>query len=392
MTRSPFDKDGIRRVIELSESPALKLAREMEKTSIARLARDSSSISRLAKDAENSAAMRAAWMLEQNDHLQKLTASVTQQAAALQKIDQILRDSALAANQTIIPFAEQLRHLSVTAAQAVQPLQAHFEHMETWQTSLASRMAELTTPWALEDHLEVSVVGFARIARLHDISTGSAPFDPVGGEIFEEELGSPVPFNEDATPDDRESARIDAGLNPEVIAFPPSSYSSVLFSAGFELRIEAIAPIRSDGGDDSGSLDPQYASLFSQVENRLRAVIEAELRKLAGARWQRTRVHGNTCKKWQDRKTKDHDQRGDSYSLLYYADFMELSDVICQGNNWNEAFQRFFRSKSDFQVSMQRLCPVRNAIGHNRPLVRADQVTLFGEGFRILNALGVRLH
>ena len=392
MTRSPFDKDGIRRAIELSESPALKLAREMENTSIARLARDidNSSISRLARDIENSSAMRAARTLEQS--VQKLAASATQTVAALQRIDQNLRGIVLAANQAIIPIAEQLQSFSVTAAQAVQPLQAHFERMETWQTSLASRMAGLTTPWALEDHLGVSVVGFARIARLHDISTGSAPFDPVGGEIFEEELGSPVPFNEDATPHDRESARIDAGLNPEVVAFPPSSYSSVLFSAGFELRIEAIAPIRSDGGDDSGCLDPQHASLFSQVENRLRALIEAELRKRAGDCWQRTKIPSDTRKKWQDRKTKDHDQRGDSYPLLFYADFMELSDVICQRNNWNEVFQRFFVSKPDFQVSMQRLCPVRNAIGHNRPLVRADQVTLFGEGFRILNALGVRLH
>uniref|UniRef100_UPI003D6B6B21 Swt1 family HEPN domain-containing protein n=1 Tax=Pelagimonas sp. TaxID=2073170 RepID=UPI003D6B6B21 len=107
--------------------------------------------------------------------------------------------------------------------------------------------------------------------------------------------------------------------------------------------------------------------------------------------WLKRRVNGDLQKRWQERKTADHDRRGDSYPLLYYADFMDLADIICQRQNWNDAFQRFFQSKPDFQASMQRLAPVRNNIGHNRPLVRADQITLLAEGYRILNALGVRM-
>ncbi len=87
----------------------------------------------------------------------------------------------------------------------------------------------------------------------------------------------------------------------------------------------------------------------------------------------------------------DHELRGDSFPLLYYANFMELMHIIIEGKNWNEAFQRFFVSKQDFQVSMQRLAPVRNTIGHNRPLVRTDQLILLAEDSRILRALGVRM-
>ena len=65
-------------------------------------------------------------------------------------------------------------------------------------------------------------------------------------------------------------------------------------------------------------------------------------------------------------------------------------DIIIEGKNWNEAFERFFVSKEDFQVSMQRLAPVRNTIGHNWPLVRTDQLILLSEGIRILHALDVR--
>lgn len=399
MSSSPFDRDDIRKLIEMSESPTIRHLREME----------------------NTPAMQAARLLEQSG-LQKLASSVilTRQAfdaytrseqwaelsgaiarvhadlrrpetlAAIEQIDKNLKTIALTANGAILPLAARIQTFSEAAARAVRPLQEHFAQMEAWQSSLAERMTALTTPWALEEHLGVSVVGFARIARLHDLSVGGSPFDPATSEILDEELGEPVPYDAEAEPEDREAARIDAGLNPEIVAFPADVYPGVLFAAGFELRIEAIAPVRSEGGDDSGVFDPQHAGLLRQVENRLRELIETELRRLARDGWQR-RIHGDVRKKWQDRKTRDHDQRGDSYSLLFYADFMDLADVICQGNNWNEAFQQFFTSKQDFLLSMQRLSPVRNAIGHNRPLVRADQVTLFSEAFRMLRALGVKL-
>ena len=413
MSSDPFDNDALRRALELSEGPAQRLMRQME----------NDPATRALGELENSPALWAARMFEQSD-LQRLIDSVTtahtsfdaytrsqhwaevsgaiaaahsvlsrpETVDALQRIDANLKHLVTNVHQAVVPLADQIQSFSVAAAQAVQPLQEHFQRMEAWQTSLADRMAQLQSPWAIENHLGVSIIGFARIARLHDISSGPAPFHPASGEIFEEELGEPVAFDENQTAENREIARIDAGLNPEVVAFPSVAYPGVLFSAGFELRIEAVAPVKSENGDETGRLDPQHASLLGQIENRLRALIEAELRSLEGNRWLRRRVHGDLRKRWQGRKTKDHDQRGDSYPLLYYADFMDLADIICEGRNWDEAFHRFFASKPDFQASMQRLAPVRNTIGHNRPLVRADQITLLGEGFRILNALGVRLH
>jgi hypothetical protein len=412
MSRDILDNDAVRRALELSESPTHKVIRQMENGSVAQAARSIEILS----------AARALKTLEQTD-LQRLmtTAAEAQKifdacaksqdwaevsrviaqahsglmrpeaVAAFQSIGKNLKDLVTATNHAIVPLAEQIQSFSLAAAQAVQPLQDQFERMGAWQTSLADRMMGLQTPWAIEDHLGVSIVGFARIARLHDVSSGPAPFHPASGEVFEEELGAPVEFDENQTNKDRETARIDAGLNPEVVAFPPAAYPSVLISAGFELHIEAITPVRSENGDATGRFDPQHASLLSQIENRLRALIETELRTLEGDSWLRTRIHGDLRKKWQERKTKDHDQRRDSYPLLFYADFMDLADIICTRPNWDNAFCRFFVSKQDFQVSMQRLSTVRNAIGHNRPLVRADQITLLGEGYRILNALGIRM-
>lgn len=412
MSHDPFENDAFRRALALSESPLQKLVLQMENDPVARAMREY----------ENSPALRLERMLEQANFQQRV-AEITQAQAsfeaysnslhwaevsdavarahnalakpeffdALQRIDQDLKNLAMAANRAMVPFAEQIQSFSLAAARVVQPMQDHFDRMEAWQASLAARMAGLQTPWAIEDHLGVSVVGFARIARLHDISSGPAPFHPASGEVFQEELGEPVAFDEGHTAEDRETVMIDAGLNAEIVAFPPAAYSAVLFSAGFELRIEAVAPVRTENGDQTGRFDPQHASLLGEVENRLRTLIQTELQRLEGDHWLRRRVHGDIRKRWQERKTKDHDQRGDSYPLLFYADFMDLADIICERRNWDEAFHRLFTSKQDFQISMQRLSPVRNTIGHNRPLVRSDQITLLSEGFRILNALGVRM-
>ena len=384
---------------EVQNDPVRQAIEQFEQSSVLRVAetRHRTDFQRLATSLLEAQSAFAAYTNSQ--HWAETSAAIAAAHSAitrpetvdvLRRIDANLKGLVTAAHQAVIPMAEQLQSFSIAAAAAVHPLQERFQQMEAWQTSLSERMAQIQNPWAIEDHLGVSMVGFARIARLHDISSGSEPFHPVVREVFAEELGEPVAFNEEQSPEDRETTQIDAGLNAEVVAFPQDAYPEVLFSAGFKLHLKAVTPVKSDGGE-VGQYDPQHTGLLSKIENRLRALIEAELRQFEGEAWLRRRVHGDLCRKWQDRKTKDHDSRRDSFPLLYYADFMELMDIIIEGKNWNEAFERFFVSKEDFQVSMQRLAPVRNTIGYNRPLVRTDQLILLSEGIRILHALDVRI-
>jgi len=44
------------------------------------------------------------------------------------------------------------------------------------------------------------MVGFARIARLRDISNGAEPFSAACQEVFAEELGEPVAFDQNQSP------------------------------------------------------------------------------------------------------------------------------------------------------------------------------------------------
>lgn len=398
MTRPRFDK-GIRNLIEMAENPAAKLVRQFEDSPTVQLAR---MLERY--DVSNSlmAAIRQANVSFESHvnspqwpEFSALIEAARRNRAnseifdSLHRITQNLRNSVLSDNPAILPGTDALQALSVSAAHAIQPIHSHFAEPERWPSTIAQRMATLTSPWAMKDYLGVSVVGFSRIARLHDLSTGTDPFDLETSEIFGEELGRPVAFATDAEPDDRESAAMDAGLNPEIVAFPTQIYPKVLLSAGFEFSIERIRDVQSDSGDKSGVFDPQHAILLQQVEHHLRMAVEAKLLRLVGESWYRSRVPGQIWHRWRDRKEEDRQRRGDSYRLIFYADFTDLSQIICRKDNWNDAFHPLFVSKDDIQISMQRLSPIRNAISHSRPLVRTDQIILFSEAFRILTALGV---
>ena len=391
------DTSHIQAVNKLYNSPTINLMRDLDNMPAVRLGR---MLNETRLSSSLIEAVQAFDRYTKSEHWAELSSTLSrahdifqepETISALRQLNQNLKDVAFDANHAIIPAVEQLRSFSALASEAVRPLQDCYTSMDNWQSSLATKMIELKTPWALEEHLGISVVGFARLARLHDISTGILPFSKESNEVFKEELGEPVPYDDKKTQKEREEKIIDSGMNPEIVSFPESSYPSVLFSAGFEFRIQKTSVVRSELGDESGEYNSQYAGLISQLENHLRDLVENELRKIAGEYWYRNRINGNTYNKWRDRKSEDHDRRGDSFALIFYADLMDLCDIICQRNNWNDIFNNIFKSKQDLQISMQRLCPVRNAIAHSRPLLRADQITLFSEASRIFTALGVKL-
>ena len=250
-------------------------------------------------------------------------------------------------------------------------------------------MTKLAVPWAFKEHPALSVTGLVRLASLRDIIAEADPYTmPVSG-FCQREIGDPVPFDPEAAPEEREAAAIDSGTNPEVVAFPPTAYPSVLVVAGFEFNLPGMDAPKSERGDTTGVFDSRDRELFHQVEHHLRNLVSTELNRAAGSRWIRRRVPEDTRKKWDERKQEDQDRRGDSYALIYYADLMDLSDIICRKDNWKDVFSPIFKDPNDFQVAMRRLNPIRHAIAHGRPLVRTDQLVLCAEAVRLLRLLGL---
>jgi hypothetical protein len=250
-------------------------------------------------------------------------------------------------------------------------------------------MATLQTAWVLPDNLGQSMLGFARLSRLSDVLHVEEPFATPVSKLVAEELGLGVESNLDDEAIVRDAAAVEGGLNPELIAFPPAAYNRVLFAVGFEFQFTSVqVPQTLEENGPSIEFDPMHGYVLTQVEQGLRQVVEKHLRDLNGQKWEKQRISEKMRARWSERQAEARAAGSPVFNLIQYADFLDLADIIGQGDNWSDAFHEIFGNREDLIVSLRRLHPVRKAIAHSRPLSRAEVLTLVSEATRVLRALG----
>ena len=190
----------------------------------------------------------------------------------------------------------------------------------------------------------------------------------------------------------RDEAALRAGLNPELIAFPRTTYPRVRFSAGFRLSFTSVPVPQAIEELDAGAMfNPRHWQILNELEQRLRQVVERRLKNLSGSNWGKQRVPQTVRERWLVRQQEDRTDGRPVYADIQYADFMDLAHVITRRDNWREVFQSIFVDRNDIAVSLRRLHPVRKALAHSRPLGRADVLILVSEATRIFRALGMRI-
>jgi hypothetical protein len=294
----------------------------------------------------------------------------------------------IASRAFLTPPPETVSKLAMEASRIVDVYRAT-SAANDWNGRLARMMSQMNTPWAIEGGLSVSAAGFARIVRLSDAAHGPTPFAEPVAEMFAAELGS-LPAEMDAPTAARDAAAVEAGLQADLIAFPPAGYGGIVFTAGFRFNVVGLpTPQAIEAGDPDAVYDPSHNTVLTSVERHLRHTVETKLVGLDGAAWVNRRVPEGVRKRWAERQNEDRQLGRPVYGLIHYADFMDLADVITQGANWREAFGAIFCNSEDLRVALHRLHPVRKALSHSRPLCRADVLTLVAEATRILKALGI---
>lgn len=298
-----------------------------------------------------------------------------------------------ALNDAFQPTIQNIAAISAQLAKAVEPHHLTMTSKSAWEASLAARMALLKTTWASETNFEVSIRGFAQLARLSDVVHAGHPFSEPIGEFLNEELGHTPDEITDDEPAKRDERAVESGLNPALIAFPSDAYGDVLTAVGFQFQFRfqgPPVPQAIEFVDTDVSFNPFHNSVITEIEQRLRQLIETHLRALS-PKWLKQRVPEAVRKRWLERQAEDRDLGRPVYSPIQYADFMDMADIIVQGKNWPDVFQSIFLNQEDFVVSLRRLHPVRKAIAHGRPLSKFDGLTLASEATRLFRALGVRI-
>jgi hypothetical protein len=376
----------IGRLREFTESPAMRAIQALNATDVSRLVQAASEVHRNVQNVLQSPSWTR--MIEQIESI-RFTPN-PEFISAISRLHEGISQLAVTIPPAVLPTAEALTRLAEQTAYAIRPFQSSLASLSSWQEILAQRMRMLNHAWAVEGEIGVSAIGFARLARISDAANSEEPYAGLVGELLSEELGEHVERDDANSPGARDVAAIEAGMRPELIAFPPHEYGRVVFAAGFRFKFAgAPVPQAMEGADPGAAFHPMHGFVLTEVEQRLRQMVEARLSDLEKTAWVKRRVPGAVRQRWTERQEEDRAAGRPVYPPVHYADFMDLADVICQGKNWSEAFESIFLNTEDFRVSMRRLHPIRKALAHSRPLGRADVLTLMSEATRILSALRV---
>ena len=251
-------------------------------------------------------------------------------------------------------------------------------------------MAAVQTPWIAAHLASLSFEGFAVVSRLGQAVRNAEPFDEAAREQIDEDLGDPIEVEDDAGPDERDAAHIEADMNAAMLTISPAAVREVLVETGFAFKIEfAPLPPTTDGSDPGHVFHPGDNMMMTAVEQKLRAAIDARMQTQYGATWLETRIDPSLLKEWIERRDDAVGCGESPLPLIQYANFMELKDIVIRRQHWREVFRVIFRKKEHFQTSMERLYPIRLPLAHSRPIGIAQRYHLISEASHILRALGV---
>jgi hypothetical protein len=259
-----------------------------------------------------------------------------------------------------------------------------------WSRLLEDQMAAVSTPW-LQLHLaSLSFEGFAVVSRLGQIVRHADPFDDPTREQIDEDLGDPVDVEDDAGPDERDVAHVDAGMTPSMLAISPFAIGDVMIQTGFIFKAEfAPIPATMDGSDPGHVFHPGHNILITTVEQNLRSVVADKMRMQYGETWLDMRVDPALVQDWNNRRDEAVAHGESPFDLIQYSNFMELKDIIIRRQHWREVFEPIFKKKEHFATSMERLHPIRLPLSHSRPIGIGQQYHLISEAALILRALGI---
>lgn len=262
-------------------------------------------------------------------------------------------------------------------------------------------MMAMQAPWLDSLHAERSLRGFAELQAIGRSLETVSSFGDEFVTSLRDDLGdwrdpitswSPAIF-EDA--DARRGFYVDRGLNTELTDFPEAAFHEGLARAGVTdkvpflvVRYGELKSLYISSEDDVALARTNLAHNWLQrFEFQLRKFIDEAMTKAFGATWPKHRLPNGFYASWKDKKAADKD-RGNEWELISYADFTEYVDIICRADNWKDIFEGIFKRKESVRESFQRLYAVRIAVSHARPITHDDELFLYVEVKRLLNAMG----
>lgn len=350
-------------------------------------------------------------MLENSGIFERVSRIQAQQDAMMARINISLPAGFLARQHEMVsPFAGyqdqvsaimgKLRAQMLPATMAAERFASEIQHLQEplglvgqRVREISERLAAINQPWSLPGSERASIVATLHLANYSDFTRTLPAFSRERFALADSEFGAfdrALPLAESfEDEEDGEAVYTDSGRSEALVAFPSESYDEVLSVTGWAFEMPQPDFIRPDGTILARSpIDPHDHFLISMVEGHLRQAIYAAL-VTAGGIAAVSRLFGNKIADWE-RKRDQAVARGEpELHLIYYADFMEMADVILNKELWASSFKSVFRHKDRLRISLERVHALRISSAHSRPLTRTGRLRLWVEAREIFEALGI---
>ena len=256
------------------------------------------------------------------------------------------------------------------------PLGERFGRDRSRLRAIEEEMLRIRRPWVDADDPHRSASAYIEARALAEIVETSPAESRAVVVAVRSELGDyrdTVPVSEFVVSDPflRSAFRIEVGFNPDLSSLPPAILAAIFNQvAGGKQRPVEIDP------DALASLVHQRVR---RLELKLRRFIERRMIVVAGRKWSKQRVHGETIKKWRERRELDVINGRTPSRLFDYAGFEDYRAIIDQNNNWDDAFATVFKVRTAVLESLRRLSLIRNPDAHFRVVTIDDFLDLVVE-------------
>jgi hypothetical protein len=267
-------------------------------------------------------------------------------------------------------------------------------------SSLQHAIQAMKSPWIDAENALRSISGFAELQGIGQALRSLSPFDGRLASALRPELGDwrhtiDWPANIFTDPVARTEFYLDRGFNPALTDFPAPAFDEGISIAGLN-EIPAFPGKKHNPSSTENQNERQGFTRTNAAHNRLqqfeiqlRRFIDQRMTATFGPNWTKHQVPGDMLKSWHDKKQKAMENGEQEWPLIAYADFTDYVPLITRKDNWEKVFKSIFRRTGFVQESFQRLYPIRICTMHARLITQDDEIYLYVEIKRILNAINL---
>ena len=269
-------------------------------------------------------------------------------------------------------------------------------------SELQRSLEAMSTVWLDTENVRRSFEGFAALQGMgHGLST-MQPFGTRLTDALRIDLGDwrkkvIWPTDIFIDPLARSSFYVECGLNPTLTAFPTNTFEQIVAETGLKGTQAHVADEydfdseREDAATETAFERTNHAhDAIQRFETQIRRFIDERMKEAFGTNWVKHQVPGEMRTQWLDKQQKAKENRERQWPLIAYADFSDYVKIITRNDNWRTVFEELFVRKTSVQESFQRLHPIRTCTMHSRLITRDDELYLYVETKRILDAIGIK--